>query len=541
MQGLMMDYPLTLTRLLERAATYFPRKRILTKTAEGYHAYTYEDFSERVQRLARALKAMGVGPGDRVASFAWNSHRHLELYFAVPCLGAVLHTVNIRLFPEQIAYIVNHANDKVMFIDDSLFEPCQKLAPKFGSVERYVVMGEGTEPPPSELQVPVESYEALLEGQDPEFAWPDLDEKTACVMCYTSGTTGNPKGVLYTHRSLVLHSLALSGTDGLAVSERDTMLTIVPMFHANAWSLPFGATMLGATQVFPGPFMTPHDLASIIEEQKVTFSSGVPTIWIGLLQDQKEHGHDLSSLRMVTSGGSATPVSMIEAFDKLGIPMMQGWGMTETGPVGTLSWVKGDLAGLPEDERARLRAKQGMALPLIELRLKGDNGEVQPWDGKSMGEVQIRGPWVASTYYEDDRAAESWDEGWLKTGDVGVIDHDGYLQLVDRAKDMIKSGGEWISSVDLEGAIMGHPKVLEAAVLGVAHPKWQERPLACVVLEKDEELTKEELLSFLEDKVAKWWFPDDVVFIEEIPKTSVGKFSKKDLRARFGDYKLPTG
>lgn len=540
MQGLMIDYPLTLTRLLERAATYFPRKRILTKTAEGYHAYTYEDFAERVQRLARALKAMGVGPGDRVASFAWNSHRHLELYFAVPCLGAVLHTVNIRLFPEQIAYIVNHAKDKVMFVDDSLFEPLQKLAPKFESVERYVVMGEGTEPPESDLKVPVDSYEALLEEQDPQFTWPELDEKTACIMCYTSGTTGNPKGVLYSHRSLVLHSLALSGTDGLAVSERDTMLTIVPMFHANAWSLPFGATMLGATQIFPGPFMTPHDLASIVEEQKVTFSSGVPTIWIGLLQDQKEHGHDLSSLRMVTSGGSATPVSLIEAFDKLGIPLIQGWGMTETGPVGTLSWIKSDLAGLPQDEQARVKAKQGMAMPLIELRLMGDGGEVQPWDGKSMGEVQIRGPWVASTYYEDDRAGESWDEGWLKTGDVGVIDHDGYLQLVDRAKDLIKSGGEWISSVDLEGAIMGHPKVLEAAVIGVAHPKWQERPLACVVPKPGEELTKEELLSFLEDKVAKWWLPDDVVFLEEIPKTSVGKFSKKDLRAQFGDYILPT-
>ncbi len=540
MQGLMMDYPLTLTRLLERAATYFPRKRILTKTAEGYHAYTYEDFYERVQRLARALKAMGVGPGDRVASFAWNSHRHLELYFAVPCLGAVLHTVNIRLFPEQITYIVNHANDKVMFIDDSLFEPCQQLAPKFESVERYVVMGEGTEPPPSELKVPVDSYEALLEEQDPQFDWPELDEKTACIMCYTSGTTGNPKGVLYTHRSLVLHSLALSGTDGLAISEKDTTLTIVPMFHANAWSLPFGATMLGCTQVYPGPFMTPHDLAGIVEEQKVTFSAGVPTIWIGVLQDQKEHEHDLSSLRMVTSGGSATPVSMIEAFDKLGIPLVQGWGMTETGPVGTLSWVKGELAGLPQDERARLRAKQGMALPLIELRLMGDGGEVQPWDGKSMGEVQIRGPWVASSYYEDERAGESWDEGWLKTGDIGVIDHEGYLQLVDRAKDLIKSGGEWISSVDLESAIMGHPKVLEAAVIGVAHPKWQERPLACVVVKPGEELTKEDLLSYLEDKVAKWWLPDDVAFLEEIPKTSVGKFSKKDLRAQFGDYVLPT-
>jgi fatty-acyl-CoA synthase len=509
-------------------------------TAEGYHAYTYEDFAERVQRLARALRAMGIGPGDRVATFAWNSHRHLELYFAVPCLGAVLHTVNIRLFPEQIAYVVNHAKDKVMFIDDTLFDPCQKLAPKFETVERYVVMGEGTEPPPSDLKVPVESYEALLEAQDPEFTWPELDEKTACVMCYTSGTTGNPKGVLYTHRSLVLHSLALSGTDGLAISERDTTLTIVPMFHANAWSLPFGATMLGCTQVYPGPFMTPHDLAGIIEDQKVTFSAGVPTIWIGLLQDQKEHQHDLSSLRLITAGGSAVPVSMIEAFDGLGIPLLQGWGMTETGPVGTLSWIKGDLAGLPEDERARVRAKQGMAMPLIDLRLMGDGGEVQPWDGKSMGEVQIRGPWVASTYYEDDRAGESWDEGWLKTGDVGVIDHDGYLQLVDRAKDLVKSGGEWISSVDLESAIMGHPKVLEAAVIGVAHPKWQERPLACVVPKPGEELTKEEILSFLEDKVAKWWLPDDVVFLEEIPKTSVGKFSKKDLRAQFGDYKLPT-
>ena len=543
MQGLMMDdYPLTLTRLLERARKYFPHKKVLTKTKDGYFAYTYEDFYERVQRLARALTEMGVKEGDRVASFAWNSHRHLELYFAVPAIGAVLHTVNIRLFPEQIAFIVNHAEDKVMFVDDSLFEPLSKLAPHFKTVERYIVMGESTEQPaqPEGLEAPTESYEALLEKHDPDFTFPELDERTACVMCYTSGTTGNPKGVLYSHRSLVLHSIAVGGTDGLALSERDRILTIVPMFHANAWSLPFGATMLGATQIFPGPFMDPHSLASMVEEQKVTFSSGVPTIWIGLLQDQKEHNHDLSSLRLITSGGAALPVSMIEAFDGLGIPIIQGWGMTETGPVGSLSWVKGDLAGLPENERARLRAKQGLAMPLIELRLIGDDGTEQPWDGKAMGEVQIRGPWVATEYYKDERPGEQWHDGWLKTGDVGVIDSEGYLQLVDRAKDLVKSGGEWISSVDLEGAIMGHPKVLEAAVIGVAHPKWQERPLACVVVKPGEELTKEEVLSFLQDKVAKWWLPDDVVFLEEIPKTSVGKFSKKELRAQFEDYKLPT-
>ena len=540
MQGLMMDVQLTIPRILERGKRFFPRKRIITRKADGYHSYTYEDFTERVERLARALRDMGIGPGDRVATFAWNNHRHLELYFAVPCIGAVLHTVNIRLGGDQIAYIINHAEDRVVFVDDSLLPVLEGVADELETVERYVVMTDDDELPDTSLE-PAEHYESVVAAHDPGITWPEIDEDAACVMCYTSGTTGDPKGVVYSHRAMVIHALGVATPAALGIEEYDRALMIVPLFHANAWGLPFIGTMVGCEMVLPGPFMEPHQLAEMIEDQEVTYAAGVPTIWVGMLQDLEEHDHDLSTLRLITGGGSAVPKSLIKAYADLGIQLLHGWGMTETGPVATLSKIKSELSDLSEDEKMSIYAKQGLALPLVELRVVGEDGEELPWDGKSEGEIEIRGPYIASSYYRLPEASEEqWHDGWLRTGDVGVIDGEGYLQLMDRKKDVIKSGGEWVSSVDLENAIMGHPDVIECAVIGVSHPKWQERPLACVVQKEGADLTREEINDFLEDKVVKWWLPDDVVFIDEVPKTSVGKFDKKVLRQRFEDYELPT-
>jgi fatty-acyl-CoA synthase len=541
MEGLMMDWPLTLHHFLDRAARLFPRKEIATRTAAGMHRYTYADFHRRVHRLAHALTRLGIGRGDRVATFAWNTYRHLEIYFAAPCMGAVLHTLNIRLAPDQLIYIINHAEDRVIFVDASLVPLLERIRDQIPTVKAFVIMSD-TGPVQTSLS-PALDYEALLaESPEAPYPWPRLDENAAAGMCYTSGTTGNPKGVVYSHRAIFLHSMALCLADTFGIRERDVLMPVVPMFHANAWGMPFAGVMVGAKLVFPGPHLQPRDIADLIQNERVTVTAGVPTIWIGLYALLERERYDLSSLRVMPVGGSAMPRALIEAFEKrFGIRIAHAWGMTEMTPLGTVANLKSYMESWPDEERFAVRAKQGMPVVGVEIRAVDEQGREVPWDGKTMGELQVRGPWVIRAYYNDPRTAEAFQDGWFRTGDVVTIDPEGYIQIVDRTKDLIKSGGEWISSVDLENALMAHPKVLEAAVIAVPHPKWQERPLAVVVPRPEfkEDLTKEELLEFLRPRFAKWWLPDDIVFVEAIPKTSVGKFDKKVLREQFKDYRLP--
>ena len=536
MRGLMQKDDLVLTGILERALTLYPRSQIVTRTPEGVHRESYEELGERVSRLANALIDLGVRPGDRVGSFAWNTWRHLELYFAAPCMGAVLHTLNIRLHPEQVAWIANHAEDRVVFVDASLMPVFQHIAPHLKSVEHVIVMGDG-ERPDDALD-----YEELLEGSSPEFSWPRLDEEDACAICYTSGTTGDPKGVLYSHRSMVLHAFGINQAGAVGITDHDAVLPVVPMFHANAWGMPWAATLAGAKHVFAGQYSAdPEALVDLIEGERVTIAAGVPTVWIGLLQYLEKNPRDISTIRTITAGGSAVPKSMIEAFERHhGLHLVQGWGMTETGPVGTLSHLTPWLEDLPDDERFRIRAKAGRPIAGVRIRIVDmSTGEESPWDGKTMGEVQIKGNWVASAYYGVE-APERFQDGWLRTGDVGMIDEHGYLILTDRTKDVIKSGGEWISSIELENALMAHPAVLEAAVIAVPDERWSERPLACVVLKEGASATADELRDHLAPSFAKWWLPERFEFISEIPKTSVGKFDKKVLRAQFAEARPST-
>ena len=537
MRGLMMEYPLTTQFILARAETLYPTREIATKTAEGMHRYTYADMAARARRLASALTKRGLQPGDRVGSFAWNTYRHLELYFAVPSAGMILHTLNIRLFADQIEYIVNHAEDQVIFVDESLVPVLEKMAPAFKTVKLYVIMSDG--PMPQTSLSPAIDYEALLGEGDADYTFPPLDEYEGAMMCYTSGTTGNPKGVLYSHRSLYLHSLSSLGPDVIGLKQRDTVMPIVPMFHANSWGFPFTAALAGSKQVFPSMYMQPQVIIDLIRNEAITVGAGVPTIWIGVAQLLGQSGERLPSLHTIVCGGSAAPQSLIETYARWGISLTHAWGMTETSPLGSVCRLKVELDDLSDADKFKVLAKQGLMAPSVEVRIVNELGETAPWDGKTMGELQIRGPYIVSGYYNDERSASAFQDGWFRTGDVAVIDPSGYIQLVDRTKDLVKSGGEWISTVDLESTLMAHPKVLEAAVIAVPHPKWQERPLACVVLKPGVECSKDELYEFLEPRIARWWMPDDIVFIDAIPKTSVGKFDKKVLRVEFQDYTLP--
>jgi fatty-acyl-CoA synthase len=539
MLGLMMDYPLTLSHILERSAKIYPSKEIASRVPDGsIHRYTYGDFYKRVHRLAHVLKSLGVQAGDRIGTLCWNSSRHLELYFAAPCAGCVLHTLNLRLAADQLSYIANHAEDQVIFVDASVLPILEPIRAELTSVRHIVVLNDlGEKLPAGTLD-----YETLLAAApDEPYAWPRLDENAAAAMCYTSGTTGHPKGVVYSHRALFLHSYGICMADTFALSERDTILQVIPMFHANGWCIPYAGIMTGAKLVFTGRQLAPADIAMLVETERITFSAGVPTVWMTLYSHLEEHPHDVSSLRMVVVAGSAMPRQFVEKYwTKHHVPFRLAWGMTETTPIATVTSVKSHLESLPDNHRFDLLARHGLPLAGVDIRIVDGDGQELPWDGRTMGELQARGPWVAAEYYRDPQSSQSFMDGWLRTGDVATIDAEGYIQIMDRTKDLVKSGGEWISSVDLENAIMAHPKVAEAVVIGVFHPKWQERPLACIVPlpEYRDRITKTEILDFLASRVAKWWLPDDIVFIDAVPKTSVGKFNKRALREQFKDYRL---
>ena len=541
MRGLMQDEPLVLTHLFERAETMFRTKGIVTATPRGRERVDYGTWASRTRRLGAALSALGVSADGRVATFAWNTARHLELYFAAPCSGRVLHTLNIRLPADQLIYIANHAEDEVIFVDRSLASLLFPMLDQMTTVRTVVVMDDdGGAVPAAPIGMEVLDYETLIAAH-PEAEWSVRDEGLAAAMCYTSGTTGNPKGVVYSHRSCFMHSMAIMTRDSLGVGEADCILPVVPMFHANSWGLPHASVGSGAELIMPGPDVSPKAIADLIIDYRVSLCAGVPTIWMGAL----EHlvGRDTSSLRAVMCGGSAVPKALSERYrEAIGLPILQGWGMTETNPICSIGRIKSNLTDLPEDELADYRAAQGLLTVGVTGRVvEPDTINVLPWDGTSSGELQVRGSWIARSYYNDERSDESFtSDGWLRTGDVAVIDPEGYVRLVDRTKDLIKSGGEWISSVDIENELMGHPKIAEAAVIGIAHPKWDERPLACIVVKPGETITSAEVIDFLRPKLAKWQLPDDVVFIDEVPKTSVGKFSKKTLRERFANYQLPS-
>ena len=531
--NLMMHYPLTLTHFFERSRRLWPQKRLATRVpGQPLFRYTYADFAERTLRLAGVLAELGVKKGDRVATLAWNSHRHLELYWAAPCSGAVLHTLNLRLAPQDLTFIINHAADSVIFADASLWPILEGIRDRIPSVRTIVIMRDAPEP---RVPAALPEYEALLAAASPLRRWPTLDETDAAGMCYTSGTTGNPKGVVYTHRAMFLHCLAQAMTDSFGISEDDTLLHIVPMFHANSWCLPFTAVMVGSTQIFAGPNPQPRDICELVQQEKVTFTGAVPTVWIAVKELCEKEGWDISSLRTIAIGGSAAPKAMQLAYRRqFGVTMSHAWGMTEMTPLGTIARLKSYMKQWPEDAQYEVRARVGYPSVGVDARIVDEEGTELPWDGASMGELQVRGPWVVSAYYDNPESAERFTaDGWFRTGDVATIDAEGYVQITDRTKDLIKSGGEWISSVDVENLIMSHPKVLEAAVIAVPHPKWVERPLACVVPKPGQTLEPGEIVDFLRPRLAKWALPDEVLIIEAVPKTSVGKFDKKVLRERY--------
>jgi fatty-acyl-CoA synthase len=540
LKGLTSDYQLTLPAMLRRAeALYGPKEIVTRRPDKSFHRYTYADFVRRAKELAVALGQLGLEKSDRVATLAWNNHQHLEAYFGVPCSGMVLHTINPRLSADDLAYIINHAEDRVLLIDETMVKLLDSFGDRVELDHVFVFSSDGSAPEG------LESYEDLLSGADEErFEYPDFDENDAAAMCYTSGTTGRPKGALYSHRAICLHSMASAMTDMLGIKERDVVMPVVPMFHVNAWGLPFTSTLVGAKQVLPGPHLDPESLLEDMAEERVTVTAGVPTIFFSVLRklDENPEAYDLSSVRAMIIGGSAAPEGMIRAFDdRHGLHVLHAWGMTETTPLGTVCNLSSQMDEEPEDVRYRIRATQGLPGAFIEVRARGDEGFV-PWDGESMGELEVRGPWVSGAYFNTEEDADKFTEdGWFRTGDIVTIEPSGYVEIQDRTKDLIKSGGEWISSVALENSLMAHEAVAEAAVIAVPNERWGERPLGVVVLKEGAEATEEELLSHLASDHPKWSLPDAIEFVEEIPHTATGKALKMALRERYSDYTSAKG
>ncbi|OGX81601.1 3-(methylthio)propionyl-CoA ligase [Hymenobacter coccineus] len=541
MLGLMMHAPLRVAALLEHAAKWHADTEIVSRLPEGgLFRYTYAAADARARRLAGALGRLGVQPGDRVGTLAWNTHRHFELYYGVAGIGAVCHTINPRLFAEQLVYIINHARDRVIFFDSTFLPLAEKLAPHCPHVEEWILLA-GPEHLPATTTLPgLRSYEALLAPEMADYEWPTFDENTACSLCYTSGTTDQPKGVLYSHRSTVLHALAISLPDALGCSALDVVLPVVPMFHVNAWGFPYMAPLNGAKLVLPGPGLDGASLFELFESEKVTFSAGVPTIWLGLLQFMRQSGHRFSTLKRTVVGGSACPPALMEAFEsELGVTIRHAWGMTETSPLGTAGVLKANQLALPLADQKAVLQKQGRVLFGVDMKIVDDAGQALPHDGVAFGDLLVRGPWVVGDYYGDPNPGHLTADGWFRTGDVATIDAAGFMQITDRSKDVIKSGGEWISSIELENLAVGHPAVAEAAVIGVASRKWAERPLLIVVRRPSHEVSAEELLAFFEGKVARFWEPDAVEFVDQLPHTATGKLLKTQLRKDFAGYEVP--
>lgn len=537
--GQMMHQPLLISNLLVQADRHYGDTEIVSRRVEGdIHRYTYRDCHRRARKLANALASLGMGQGDRVGTLAWNGYRHLELYYAVSGSGAVLHTINPRLFAEQVSYIVNHAEDLLLFFDLSFLPLVEAIAPQCTTVKAFVALCGREHLPESAAIQNLFCYEDILDGQPEDYEWPQFDESAASGLCYTSGTTGNPKGALYSHRSTVLHAYASLMPDALGLSSRDVIMPVVPMFHVNAWGLPYSAPLTGAKLVFPGPATDGKSLYELFESERVTLSAGVPTVWLGLLGYLQQNNKKLSSLSRAVIGGSACPPAMMDTFRKQhGVEVVHAWGMTELSLLGTACRLQAKHLDLPESEQTAILEKQGHALSGIDIRIVGDDGREVAWDGKTPGNLMARGSWVISSYYKGE-GGEVLQGGWFPTGDVATIDKDGYLQITDRSKDVIKSGGEWIGSIDLENIAMQHPDVEHAACIGVSHPKWDERPLLVVVKRSDARVTREELLAFYDGKIAKWWRPDDVVFVETLPIGATGKVMKNVLRAQYREHKL---
>jgi fatty-acyl-CoA synthase len=539
LEGLTQDYQLTLPYILRRAEQLYGYREIITRRPDkSFHRYTFADFTARSKRLAVALKGLGIEPGDRVGTLGWNTYQHLEAYFGVPCSGAVLHTLNPRLHEDDLAYIANHAEDRVMLVDETLVEVFEKFRGET-NIEHAVIVTENGDVPEGMI-----SYEDLLDDADKDsFEYPEFDEQQAAAMCYTSGTTGRPKGALYSHRSTVLHSMMAAMGNTFALSEADCVLPVVPMFHVNAWGLPFASILVGAKIMMPGPHLDPASLLEDFEQEGVTFTAGVPTVFLAVLQalDAEPDRYDLSKLKSMVIGGSAVPKGVIKAYEERhGIDVVHAWGMTEMSPIGSVAHLTTEMQKLPEGEQLEYRAKQGYPVPFVEVRARGDEGFI-PWDGESLGELEVRGPWVASSYYEAPEGDDKFTgDGWFKTGDIVTIDRFGFIKIADRSKDLIKSGGEWISSVELENALMAHPAVAQAAVIAIPHEKWDERPLAAIVLKEGERATEEELQKHLENDFAKFWLPDAYEFVESIPMTATGKFQKLKLREQFEGYQPAT-